>query len=180
MSTRFLVLVGSTRTGSFNARLAEVAATHLPDDTTVEVYEGLDRLPFFSEETEHDVDPEVERLRSSIAGADALIVSTPEYNASIPGLLKNAIDWASRPRQDAALAGKPIAVLGATPSPGATRTARAHLVEILERAGARPLPTTVGVALAPQAFDDTGLIDDDLAAAVAELITDLAATPVAA
>lgn len=174
-----LALVGSTRPDSVNARLVDAAVRYLPSGTTVTRFNNLDDLPLHTEQREANPGASVEALRTAIAQADALIIATPEYNASVPTILKNAIDWASRPREAAAIDGKPVAVLGATPSTSGTVSAREHLVAILTRAGARPLPTTVGIAAAAQAFA-TGELDPGQAAAVGALMRQLVAAPVAA
>lgn len=111
---KVLVLVGSLRVGSVNRQLADLAAESAPDGVTVTVYPDLGDLPFYNEDL--DVEPApapVAALRAAAAAADAALVVTPEYNATIPGVLKNAIDWLSRPFGDGALKGKPMAVIGA-------------------------------------------------------------------
>jgi chromate reductase, NAD(P)H dehydrogenase (quinone) len=178
---KVLVLVGSTRAESVNARLAGAAVAHLPADSQVKWFDELDDIPFFGEEREAAGTPEVvERLRSAIAEADAVVVATPEYNASVPAILKNAIDWASRPRQSTVLLDKPVAVLGAAPTPSGAATARAHLVAILERAGARPMPTTMGVPLAHEAFDGAALRDEEHTESLRTLVSDLLQVPATA
>ncbi len=108
-----LVLVGSLRSASINRQLADVAAQSAPDGVTVVVYDGLGDLPFYNEDIDTDEAPAaVDALRAAAAGADAALVVTPEYNGSIPGVLKNAIDWLSRPWGDSALKDKPLAVIG--------------------------------------------------------------------
>ncbi len=109
-----LVLVGSLRSGSVNRQLAEAAVESCPDGVTLTVYPALGDLPFYNEDL--DVDPvpaPVAALRAAAAAADAALVVTPEYNGTIPAVLKNAIDWLSRPFGDGALKGKPVAVIGA-------------------------------------------------------------------
>jgi len=109
-----LTLVGSLRAASINRQLAEVAAEAAPDGVVVKIYDGLDQLPFYNEDIDtEDVAPAVARLRAAAAEADAALVVTPEYNGSIPGVLKNAIDWLSRPWGNGALKDKPLAVIGA-------------------------------------------------------------------
>ncbi len=109
-----LTLVGSLRSASVNRRLAEVAAESAPRGVVVTVYDGLDRLPFYNEDLDTESPPaEVAALRAAAAGADAALFVTPEYNGTIPAVLKNAIDWLSRPYGDSALKGKPAAVIGA-------------------------------------------------------------------
>jgi NAD(P)H-dependent FMN reductase len=109
-----LTLVGSLRKASVNRQLAELAAETAPDGVNVIVYDGLGELPFYNEDIDNaDVPASVTALRAAAADADAALVVTPEYNGSIPGVLKNAIDWLSRPFGDGALRDKPIAVIGA-------------------------------------------------------------------
>lgn len=108
-----LVLVGSLRSASINRQLADVAVQSAPDGVTVIVYDGLGDLPLYNEDIDTDEAPAaVDALRAAAAGADAALVVTPEYNGSIPGVLKNAIDWLSRPWGDSALKDKPLAVIG--------------------------------------------------------------------
>jgi NAD(P)H-dependent FMN reductase len=110
---KVLVLVGSLRAASVNRQLAELAAEAAPDGVAVTVYDGLGDLPFYNEDIDTDDAPgPVVALRSAAAQADAALVVTPEYNGSIPGVLKNAIDWLSRPYGDSALKDKPLAVIG--------------------------------------------------------------------
>lgn len=110
---KILTLVGSLREGSINRQLAEVAAEVASDGVRLEIYEGLDRLPFYNEDLDTS-EPlaSVAALRTAAAAADAALVVTPEYNGSIPGVLKNAIDWLSRPYGASDLKGKPLAVIG--------------------------------------------------------------------
>lgn len=111
---KILTLVGSLRAASINRQLAETAAELAPDGVSVVIYEGLDGLPFYNEDldTAHPPAP-VADLRTAAGDADAVLVVTPEYNGSIPGVLKNAIDWLSRPYGNSALQAKPLAVIGA-------------------------------------------------------------------
>src|SRR5581483_5052719 len=115
VAMRILGISGSLRVGSHNTRLLHAAAGLLPDGVELELFEGLRDVPPYDEDA--DVEPApaaVARLRAAIADADALLISTPEYNSSVPGQLKNALDWASRPRAAAALRDKPVAVVGAS------------------------------------------------------------------
>ena len=110
---KVLALVGSLRAASINRQLAELAAETAPDGVTVTVFDGLGDLPFYNEDIDNeDVPASVVALREAAADADAALVVTPEYNGSIPGVLKNAIDWLSRPFGNGALKGKPAAVVG--------------------------------------------------------------------
>jgi NAD(P)H-dependent FMN reductase len=111
---KVLALVGSLRAASINRQIAELAADVAPDGVTVTVFEGLGELPFYNEDIDNDaeVPTAVIALRAAATDADAALVVTPQYNASVPGVLKNAIDWLSRPYGDGALKGKPLAVVG--------------------------------------------------------------------
>ncbi|MFV1360356.1 NAD(P)H-dependent oxidoreductase [Mycolicibacterium fortuitum] len=109
-----LVLVGSLRAASVNRQIAELAVEQAPDGVTLEIFDRLGELPFYNEDIDTaDVAEPVVALRAAAAGADATLVVTPEYNGSIPGVLKNAIDWLSRPFGNSALKDKPLAVVGA-------------------------------------------------------------------
>ena len=116
--TKVLALVGSLRAASINRQIAELATEVAPEGVTVTVFEGLGDLPFYNEEIDDamnaDIQPvaEVAALRAAAAEADAALVVTPEYNGSFPAVVKNAIDWLSRPFGDSALKGKPLAVIG--------------------------------------------------------------------
>ncbi len=115
---KVLALVGSLRAASINRQIAELAAAVAPEGITVTVFEGLGELPFYNEEIDDATNPDaavlapVAALRAAAADADAALVVTPEYNGSIPAVIKNAIDWLSRPFGDGALKGKPLAVIG--------------------------------------------------------------------
>jgi len=110
---KVIVLVGSLRAASINRQLAELAVEAAPEGVTLELFDRLGELPFYNEDIDNDdVAEPVAALRRAAAEADAALVVTPEYNGSIPGVLKNAIDWLSRPFGDSALKGKPLAVVG--------------------------------------------------------------------
>lgn len=109
-----LVLIGSLRAASVNRQLAELAVEQAPDGVVLRIFDRLGELPFYNEDIDgDDVAEPVAALRAAAAEADAALVVTPEYNGSIPGVLKNAIDWLSRPFGNGALKGKPLAVVGA-------------------------------------------------------------------
>lgn len=114
MSVRILALVGSLRAGSHNRQLAEAAVKHAPEGVEVSLYEGLADVPFYNEDIdiEGGVPQAAAALRSAASEADALLLFSPEYNGTIPAVLKNAIDWLSRPYGAGALAGKAVAVVG--------------------------------------------------------------------
>jgi NAD(P)H-dependent FMN reductase len=110
--------VGSLRAASINRQIAELAVAVAADDVTVTIFEGLAELPFYNEEIDNAMNADVPQLgpgaarRAAAADADAALVVTPEYNGSYPAVIKNAIDWLSRPFGDGALKGKPLAVIG--------------------------------------------------------------------
>jgi NAD(P)H-dependent FMN reductase len=116
--TKVLALVGSLRAASINRQIAELAVEVAPDGVALTIFEGLGDLPFYNEEIDDAMNAEapalapVAALRAAAAEADAALVVTPEYNGSYPAVVKNAIDWLSRPFGDGALKGKPLAVIG--------------------------------------------------------------------
>jgi NAD(P)H-dependent FMN reductase len=111
---KVLVLLGSLRAASVNRQLAELAVESAPDGVSLQLFDRLGELPFYNEDLDNgEVAEPVTALREAAADADAALVVTPEYNGSIPGVLKNAIDWLSRPYGDSALKDKPLAVVGA-------------------------------------------------------------------
>ncbi|WP_369034013.1 NADPH-dependent FMN reductase [Streptomyces adonidis] len=116
MSVHILAFVGSLRSGSHNRQLAEAAITHAPEGVEVTLYEGLAEVPFYNEDIDTDEQrpAAATRLRETAARADAFLLVTPEYNGTMPAVLKNAIDWLSRPFGSGVLAGSPTAVVGTT------------------------------------------------------------------
>ncbi len=124
-----LGIAGSLRRESYN-RFALRAATELvPDGASIEVFE-LDGIPLFNQDDEQDPPAKVVELKQKVRAADAILFVTPEYNYSVPGVLKNAIDWASRPYGDSAWDGKPVAIMGASVGSIATARAQYHLRQI--------------------------------------------------
>jgi chromate reductase len=174
---RILGISGSLRRGSHNTSLLRVAARSLPPGVELEIYDRLAELPHYNEDLDVDPVPEpVNSLRAAIAAADGVLVSTPEYNGSLPGLLKNAIDWASRPFPDNAVRGKPVAVMGASTGLFGAVWAQADTRKALEIAGADVLDNEVPVGQAHAAFsDDGGLGEPEIQAALHELVGVLAA-----
>ncbi|RII14719.1 FMN-dependent NADPH-azoreductase [Streptomyces sp. YIM 130001] len=114
MSVRILALVGSLRAGSHNRQLADAASKHAPEGVTIDVFDGLGEVPFYNEDidVEGGVPESAQRLRDSANAADALLLFSPEYNGTMPAVLKNSIDWLSRPYGSGALSGRPVAVVG--------------------------------------------------------------------
>lgn len=127
---RVFGISGSLRKGSYNTALLRAAKELAPEGMQIEIYEGLGAIPPYNEDVREQGWPEpVRELRERIAAADALLVVTPEYNYSIPGVLKNAIDWASRP-PNPPMAGKPAAIMGASGGNFGTARAQLHLRQI--------------------------------------------------
>ena len=158
---RILGLAGSLRKASYNRALIRAAAELAPPDARVESYE-LDGIPPFNEDLEPSPPAAVLELKRRIRAADALLIATPEYNYSIPGVLKNAIDWASRPYGDSAWAGKPAALLGATPGALGTARAQYHLRQVCVFLDVHVLNRPeVLIAQAHEHFDAQGRLTDE-------------------
>ncbi len=157
---RILGISGSLRRDSHNTRLLRGVATLLGDGVELELFGQLAAIPPFSEDDEHQTPPAVAALKAAIAGADAVIVATPEYNASIPGVLKNALDWASRPVADNPLRGKPTAVIGASTSLFGAVWAQAETRKVLSTIGARVVDRELPVSQADEALGENGLPRD--------------------
>ena len=161
---RVLAVSGSLRRGSHNTHLLRAAAEFAPPEIEVELFEGLDRIPAYDADLDAEGAPaEVDRLRDEWGRADAILFATPEYNGSVPGVLKNAIDWASRPRLEAALTNKSVSVVGASTGQFGAMWAQADLRKILGIAGARVVGDELPVTRAHEKFDAEGrLLDEEL------------------
>jgi chromate reductase len=157
---RVLAVSGSLRERSFNTSLLRAALEATPEGVELELWEGIGELPLYDEDLEADAPESVRRLREDWAAADAILFSTPEYNGSVPGGLKNAIDWASRPRLQAVLRNKPVAVVGASTGQFGALWAQQDLKRILGIAGARVVGTEIPVSRAEERFDAQGLLLD--------------------
>src|SRR4029079_13601813 len=172
---RVLAISGSLRRGSHNTRLLRVAAQLAPSPVELELFEGLKEVPPYDEDD--DVAPVAEpvrRLRQAIAEPDALLIATPEYNASLPGGLKNALDWASRPFPDNVLRDKPSAVVGASTGLFGAVWAQAEVRKVLKASGAHVLESELPVGMADSAFEVDGtLIDPELTGRLGDLLADL-------
>jgi chromate reductase len=157
-----LAICGSIRRGSYNRRLLEAAARHAPSRLSIRLHDSLEMLPMFSEDLEQATQggPEpVERMRKAVAAADGILIATPEYNWSIPGVLKNAIDWLSR--TEATLSGKPVAVIGASTGRWGTRQSQAVLRHTLTATESVVMPApALFVRDAEQMFDASGALTD--------------------
>jgi chromate reductase len=173
MERRVLALSGSLRKASLNTALLRAAGDAAPSGTKVKLFDGLEAVPLFNEDLESGtVPPAVKRLRDEIERADGLLISTPEYNHSIPGVLKNALDWLSRPTPSRVLAGKPVAVMGATVGTWGTRLAQAALRQVLFSTESLVMPRSgLFVRGATGLFDPSGkLIDSATSAALGSLM----------
>lgn len=157
---RVLGVVGSLRGDSYNRLLLTAAADELPPDAELIPFKGLKAVEPFDETDEHEAGgglPGADAFIAAIRDADAVLFVTPEYNGSIPGVLKNAVDWASRPTPGtSALAGKPVAVIGASTSMFGAVWAQAELRKALGLAGARVLDEELAVPTAHEAFREDG------------------------
>jgi NAD(P)H-dependent FMN reductase len=181
-NTNVLALVGSLRAASINRQIAELAAAVAPDGVTVTVFEGLGELPFYNEEIDDAVNAEVGRapapvdaLRAAAADADAALVVTPEYNGSIPAVVKNAIDWLSRPFGNGALKGKPLAVIGGSIGQYGGVWAHDETRKSFGIAGARVVDT-IKLSVPFRTLDGRAPADDaELSANVRDVVGKLAA-----
>ncbi|MFA6048166.1 MAG: NAD(P)H-dependent oxidoreductase [Parcubacteria group bacterium] len=158
---KVLGIAGSLRSGSYNLDTLRVAQKMAPEEIEIEIFSRLGEIPPFNQDEENDPVEAVHELKEKIKAADAILFVTPEYNYSVPGVLKNAIDWASRPYGQNVWEGKPVAVIGA--SIGAIGTARAqyHLRQIFVFLDMHPLNRPeVMIGNAQEKFDEKGNIID--------------------
>jgi len=172
---RFLGISGSLRKNSYNTAALRAAKEMLPQDVTMDTFD-LAPIPLYNEDLREQGFPEpVQKLRDSIAAADALLIVTPEYNYSIPGVLKNAIDWASRPPEQP-FDGKPIAIMGASPGMLGTARAQYHLRQSFVFLNGMVLNRPeVMIAMANTKFDEHGkLTDEKTRAFIQKLLVSLA------
>jgi chromate reductase, NAD(P)H dehydrogenase (quinone) len=170
-----LGISGSLRRDSHNTRALRAAADYVGDGAALEVWEGLKAIPPYDEDDDGPTAPAaVTELRSAIAGADAVLFATPEYNASIPGQLKNALDWISRPLATNELRNKPVAVIGASTGMFGAVWSQAELRKVLKTMGARVVEEGVALAGAPSCFDEQGkLVDEGLCAQLEAVLSKL-------
>jgi chromate reductase, NAD(P)H dehydrogenase (quinone) len=178
---KILAVSGSLRENSFNTSLLRAALEAAPEGLELELWEGIGQLPLYVEDLETDAPESVRRLRRDWSAADAILFSTPEYNGSVPGGLKNAIDWASRPAREGVLRNKPVAVVGASTGQFGALWAQQDLKRILGIAGARVVGTEIPVARAQERFDTDGvLLDGEIFEQLRLHLTTLASEAVAA
>jgi chromate reductase, NAD(P)H dehydrogenase (quinone) len=177
---RILAISGSLRSGSHNTELLRLAAAAAPEGVEVELYDGLKEVPPYDADDDVEPRPEpVTRLRDAIAESDAVLFATPEYNSSIPGALKNALDWVSRPLLESPLRNTPVAVISSSTGMFGGVWARAELQKVLGAIGARTLDAAATVPKAHERlavgrddalFDELGSVVEALAAAVDERV----------
>src|SRR5436190_13675009 len=171
---KILGISGSFRRGSYNTSLLGAAASLLPDGVEFELWGRLKEVPPYDADDDTEEAPaSVAAFREAIADADAVLIATPEYNSSVPGQLKNAIDWASRPLATNPLRNKPVAVVGASTGAFGAVWSQAELRKVLAATGARVLDVELAVGHAAERFDVAGRLVDD---AVREGLADVLAT----
>ncbi len=169
---RVLGISGSLRDASYNTQLLRAAGRLFPDEVEFAVWGGLKAVPPYDEDDDREPAPEgAQRFRDAIAGADAVLFATPEYNSSVPGQLKNAIDWASRPLATNVLRNKPVAVIGASTGMFGAVWAQAELRKVLAATGARVAEGEVAVGHAQTRFDEEATFTDyDLLEQLGEVV----------
>ncbi len=161
-----LAIAGSLRQRSYNRMLLQTARAVSPPELDIELYADLASIPLFDEDHERQTSggpPSVKRLRAKVKAADGLLISTPEYNQSMPGVLKNAIDWLSRPGPEEVLIEKPVAIVGASGGRWGTRLAQANLRQVLTATESLVMPQpAIFVAESAKVFGDDGALTNDL------------------
>jgi len=156
---KILGIAGSLRKDSFNKSALRAAQQLVPAGATLEIFD-IDGLPGFNQDEERRPPAKVTELKAKIRAADAILLVTPEYNYSIPGVLKNAIDWASRPYGDSAWKGKPVAVMGASVGVIGTARAQYHLRQVFVFLDMDPVNQPEVMIHAAKSFDDKGNLTD--------------------
>jgi chromate reductase, NAD(P)H dehydrogenase (quinone) len=174
---RVIAISGSLRRDSHNTALLRTAAELLPPSAELEIFDGLKLVEPYDQDDDTGRGPDgARRLREAIESADAVLIASPEYNSSIPGVLKNALDWASRPKGENALWGKPAAVVGASTGMFGAVWAQAETRKVLSASGARVIETDLPIGHADQAMSDDGsLTDIELRERYVEILDELIA-----
>jgi len=174
---RILAISGSLRRGSYNTSLLRAAEELLSPLDMLELWDGLREVPPYDQDGDAEPAPQaVAALRAAVASADAVLIATPEYNSSIPGSLKNALDWASRPIASNVFRNKPVAVIGASAGVFGAVWAQAELRKVLGAMGARVAEVEVAVGRAQEKFDEDGrLIDEEVRKELRDVLETLTA-----
>jgi chromate reductase len=173
---QILAIPGSLRAASWNAALLRLAQERAPEGVQVEIWEGLRDVPPFSEDNEGDSAPAtVHEMRDAIASADALLVATPEYNGGVPGQLKNALDWASRPYGISAVVGKPAGVISASTGSFGGRWAQEDIRKALRLSGAAVLGEGLAVGKAAERLVELGEADEEIVTGIDDVLAQLTA-----
>jgi len=171
-----LGFAGSLRKYSYNKALLRAAAELVPKGAKLEIFD-IEGIPLYNQDLEYEMPAKVKEFKAKIRSADAILVATPEYNYSIPGVLKNAIDWASRPPGDNSFDGKPVAIMSASIGMLGGARAQYHLRQVFVTLNMYPInKPEVMVPLAEEKFDENGrLKDDKTRAKIRELLENLVA-----
>jgi chromate reductase len=171
-----LGFAGSLRRGSYNRSLLRAASELLPQGAGLEIYD-LEGIPVYNQDLESPLPEKVKEFKGKIRAADGLLIVTPEYNHSVPGMLKNAIDWASRPHADNSFDGKPVALMSASTGMLGGVRAQCHLCQTFAYLNMIPVrKPEVIVTFAAQKFDDAGrLLDEKTRELIRQLLETLAA-----
>jgi chromate reductase len=174
---RVLAISGSLRRGSHNTALLRAAGDLLGPQDGLELWEGLRDVPPYDQDDDVEEAPAAAAsLRDAVAKADAVLISTPEYNSSVPGALKNALDWASRPMATNVFRNKPVAVIGSSAGMFGAVWAQAEVRKVLAAMGARVVDIEIAVGSAQEKFDADGrLLDDEVRAQLVAALATLAA-----
>ena len=174
---QIVAISGSLRRHSNNTRLLRALCEEAPEDVEITIWDGLKQLPHY--DADDDVvpgPPTVEAFRRLVREADAVVFATPEYNSSIPGALKNALDWGSRPLATNAFRNKPVAVIASSAGAFGAVWAAAELRKVLSAMGARVAEIELAVGHASEKFDADGLlVDDDVRPGLRDVLTALIA-----
>ncbi len=173
---KILGFAGSLRKGSYNKSLLRAAAEQAPQGADLEIFD-IEGLPFFSEDNEKKPHAKLDEFKAKIRAADAILIATPEYNYSVPGVLKNAIDCASRPYHDNAWEGKPVAIMGASIGMLGTGRAQYHLRQTFVFLNMFPLnrPEVIVPFVADKVDKDGRLTDEKTRSKIKDLLESLIA-----
>jgi chromate reductase len=167
-------VAGSVRAGSWARSLLRAISNRPPPGVALTIWDGLESVPPFNEDLESGPAPVgVAEMRRMIETSDAVLIVTPEYNMSVPGVLKNALDWASRPFGQSALIGKPVAVVGTSPLPSGGASALSDVGKLVSLIGARVVESELAIGSVHTRFDESQISDPELVARMGELFAKL-------